>query len=474
MFGFRVALVFILCVSCTIERIWATESDLLPENGGLDESENDFLELDSDEDILDNTVIGGIVNSPIVSDGNGNVTDDNQEVTGDNKEVADDNKNVADKNREVEDDNFGEIGSAYAPTWAPVLLETEALYFSSFVTMSPPQVLAMGINPMRTEVLVIQAEPVSEEHPKPEEEDKLMIRPTDLPIIEEPPNPEHPNVIRPSWEIMENDERNTIQIDLKQASPNMNDTTQKPETKKKGSGARVLGLNPFIHFHMPPIPPEVTASDTSTTTTISTKGIVSSPSTTSRLPQPPPPPPRTTTSTSVKPGTSTSKTTEPLVLLPDTGRRLISISREPQSTTTGTHDITTTEIENTATVVNLNNTETIRILINPIMGQGSTQNASIFIALNDSGISQTTTIQYIVVYRMCGYPSICNHDVCKALDITSEPLEECEKRGAKAGFVFIVIILSLAIIFGNSLLPLVVWKNRELRTHHNLMKGKKT
>lgn len=74
--------------------------------------------------------------------------------------------------------------------------------------------------------------------------------------------------------------------------------------------------------------------------------------------------------------------------------------------------------------------------------------------------------------RMCGYPPICDQDKCQRLNISEDSLENCEIPGAKAGLVFAVATIALAIIVGNLMLPFLVWRSRDMRAPHNLMKGK--
>lgn len=72
----------------------------------------------------------------------------------------------------------------------------------------------------------------------------------------------------------------------------------------------------------------------------------------------------------------------------------------------------------------------------------------------------------------CGYPPICDPQRCRVLNISSGRLESCEVPGAKGGFIFMIVLLALIIIVGNSLLPIIVWRNRDMRAPHNFMKGK--
>lgn len=74
--------------------------------------------------------------------------------------------------------------------------------------------------------------------------------------------------------------------------------------------------------------------------------------------------------------------------------------------------------------------------------------------------------------RSCGYPAYCDHSMCRLLNVTSDPIYNCEKGIGIYVFVCVVFVLSLVIVLGNSLLPVVVWQNKDMRTRYNYIKGK--
>ena len=67
-------------------------------------------------------------------------------------------------------------------------------------------------------------------------------------------------------------------------------------------------------------------------------------------------------------------------------------------------------------------------------------------------------------------PIYFDKDLCEGQDTTA-PLSQCEIAGAQFAFGLIFILLAVAIFFGNTLLPLAVWKNRQMRTKYNYIKG---
>lgn len=75
------------------------------------------------------------------------------------------------------------------------------------------------------------------------------------------------------------------------------------------------------------------------------------------------------------------------------------------------------------------------------------------------------------VTRLCGYPAICDFDQCVSLNITSDPLFNCEVPGAAAAFGLAAILMGLGIVLGNLLMPIVVWKQPDMRNRHNYIKG---
>lgn len=77
-------------------------------------------------------------------------------------------------------------------------------------------------------------------------------------------------------------------------------------------------------------------------------------------------------------------------------------------------------------------------------------------------------------YRLCAYPAICDQSTCLRLNMSADPLTECENAGGQIVFGLFIVIMALAIIIGNSLLPIVVWYQKDMRTQHNIMKGNNT
>lgn len=74
--------------------------------------------------------------------------------------------------------------------------------------------------------------------------------------------------------------------------------------------------------------------------------------------------------------------------------------------------------------------------------------------------------------RLCGYPAICDAGKCETLNITSEPLINCEIPGAAGVVGFVTIALGLILILGNLLIPVIVWREKDMKIHYNYIKGK--
>lgn len=72
---------------------------------------------------------------------------------------------------------------------------------------------------------------------------------------------------------------------------------------------------------------------------------------------------------------------------------------------------------------------------------------------------------------LCGYPAICDRERCSELDKHLDPISECARQGGQEVFGIAIVLMAIMIIAGNSLLPIIVLRNRDMRTHHNIMKG---
>lgn len=67
-------------------------------------------------------------------------------------------------------------------------------------------------------------------------------------------------------------------------------------------------------------------------------------------------------------------------------------------------------------------------------------------------------------------PALYDFEKCVALNDTTDPLYMCEKPGQAFLFGIFVVSVGIVAIFGNAIMPIVVWKRRSMRTKQNYIK----
>ncbi|XP_077971371.1 dopamine D2-like receptor [Styela clava] len=89
-------------------------------------------------------------------------------------------------------------------------------------------------------------------------------------------------------------------------------------------------------------------------------------------------------------------------------------------------------------------------------------------------LNYTTRAPGIRILALCGFAVYSNESECSDLRYymydAKASLSNCEIRRGFISFCLVIILMSLAIILSNILLPVVVWKTRELRTQYNYIK----
>lgn len=78
------------------------------------------------------------------------------------------------------------------------------------------------------------------------------------------------------------------------------------------------------------------------------------------------------------------------------------------------------------------------------------------------------TIQSTV---LCGYPPYNDRVACRKQNVSFDPLSKCESAWRRDIFGMAIVLFASAIICVNSLIPAVVVRNSDMRTHYDLIKG---
>lgn len=68
-------------------------------------------------------------------------------------------------------------------------------------------------------------------------------------------------------------------------------------------------------------------------------------------------------------------------------------------------------------------------------------------------------------------PAFYDFEQCTALNDETDPLYMCEKSGQAILFGVFVVSIGIVAIFGNAIMPIVVWRRRSMRTKQNYIKG---
>lgn len=81
------------------------------------------------------------------------------------------------------------------------------------------------------------------------------------------------------------------------------------------------------------------------------------------------------------------------------------------------------------------------------------------------------TVEYIQVVGLCGYPPYNDRKACLEQNYFNDALGKCEMRWAKIIFGICTGLAAAAIICVNILIPVVVARCPDMRTHYDFIKG---